>query len=307
MNYKEFIEFLESDRELINFKNKDGFIYVVIKFKHDENAEIVYISSNYNSLSVRNVNDFKYSGFYSRTTKQYYDMNFYSRSALNIEEIKTKSFEDLTNELKSEISKEILKISNDEKKRLLKTVKKDDCINRISNNAREKFFLHIKQVEFKPYFSNSYLSDSEVISFVNNNLSIIDKAKEIINSSEDEFAEYLYVYLKTQIELNKLYANEDGTHYKQKEIESAVKDKVTVNVTILKDGIPLTFKTKANSLNTYCNCYLKYHIITNSGKYERLFDGKDYTADEIVYITYSKKRIYENKELLKQYEKVISN
>ena len=96
-------------------------------------------------------------------------------------------------------------------------------------------------------------------------------------------------------ELKKTYEDKSHSFHARKAIIEAVKDKKTVNVTILKNGQTFTFKTETATL-TYGQRndeYSKYDIqAKDRQKYKELFGTNDYTADEILKITYGKKEIY---------------
>lgn len=81
---------------------------------------------------------------------------------------------------------------------------------------------------------------------------------------------------------------------KKKLIKEALKDKKTVNVTILKNGHELTFKTSTRSFIHNWSCgYSLYDLpAQDRKKYKELFRYEDYTFSEIQKITYGKKDIY---------------
>lgn len=68
-----------------------------------------------------------------------------------------------------------------------------------------------------------------------------------------------------------------------------------VTVTVQKAGEQLTFKTEADQLKGYRNNYSTYRIpAADRREFERLFGRyADYTAEDIVKITYGRNTIYE--------------
>ena len=76
-------------------------------------------------------------------------------------------------------------------------------------------------------------------------------------------------------------------------MKEAIKDKKTVNVTILKDGHLFTFKTDAKDFLRLDNRYSRYNIqAKDRHKYEELFKCSDYLFEEIISIKYGKQEIY---------------
>ncbi len=84
--------------------------------------------------------------------------------------------------------------------------------------------------------------------------------------------------------------------HKMKAITDAVKESgaKTVSVTVFKDGQKMTFKA-ARSLRGYKDSYNGLDIQSaDRQKFESAFDRyTDYTADEVIHITYDRNTIYE--------------
>ncbi len=100
-----------------------------------------------------------------------------------------------------------------------------------------------------------------------------------------------------QAEYQALIQDTENPIHRMKAITEAVKASgaKTVTVTLQKDGEELTFKTEAASLTGYRNSYYSSDIAAQDRReFERLFGRHaDYSAEEIIRITYGKKTIYE--------------
>ena len=99
--------------------------------------------------------------------------------------------------------------------------------------------------------------------------------------------------------LKKLYEDKNNILHKRKLVSEVCNDKKTVNVTISKNDVELTFKTDTGTLkNKYNTWYNDLDIqAKDRQKYKELFGHYNYTADDIREIKYSGKTIYKRKEI----------
>lgn len=69
----------------------------------------------------------------------------------------------------------------------------------------------------------------------------------------------------------------------------------TVNVTVQKDGVELTFKTSAESLKGLKSQYSTWYIAPSDRlQFRHLFGaGSDYSAEDIIRIAYGRSTLYE--------------
>ena len=133
-------------------------------------------------------------------------------------------------------------------------------------------------------------------------LDYLDNPQKLIQEYTKEIFEKRRNILFLQYENYKLYSkkfdeiinDESNVINKKKVIKEALKDKKTVNVTILKNGHELTFKTSTRSFIHNWSCgYSLYDLpAQDRKKYKELFRYEDYTFTEIQKITYGKKDIY---------------
>lgn len=126
---------------------------------------------------------------------------------------------------------------------------------------------------------------------------IQDEADQHLNNHQEEF---LIDFLKKSALLKEYRALiEDTTNpiHRMKTITEAVKacGAKTVNVTVQKDGMELTFKTEASSLMGSRNFYNSNRIAAaDRREFQQLFGRHaDYTAEDITKITYGRNTIYE--------------
>ncbi len=100
-----------------------------------------------------------------------------------------------------------------------------------------------------------------------------------------------------QTEYQALTRDTGNPIHRMKAVTDAVKASgaKTVTVTLQKDGVEFAFKAEAASLTGHRNFYLSSDIAAQDRReFERLFGRHaDYTAEEIIKITYGKKTIYE--------------
>ena len=123
------------------------------------------------------------------------------------------------------------------------------------------------------------------------------EADQHIKINQEKF---LLQFLKDDALLEEYQALMQDTEnpiHRMKAITEAIKASgaKTVTVTVQKDGAELTFKTGANSLTGHRNYYSTYDIPAQDRReFERLFGrSANYTAEDIIRITYGKNTIYE--------------
>lgn len=122
-------------------------------------------------------------------------------------------------------------------------------------------------------------------------------AEKYMASHQEQF---LLQFLETEA-LQRVYRDlmDNVTHpaHKMKAITDAVKESgaKTVNVTVFKAGQEMTFKAAARSLRGYRDGYNGFDIQSaDRQKFEAAFGRcADYTADEIIRITYGRNTLYE--------------
>mgnify|MGYP000376354091 CR=1 FL=1 len=76
--------------------------------------------------------------------------------------------------------------------------------------------------------------------------------------------------------------------------DASKKWRKTVNVTVQKDGVELTFKTSAESLKLKSQYSTWYIAPSDRLQFRHLFGaGSDYSAEDIIRIAYGRSTLYE--------------
>lgn len=126
---------------------------------------------------------------------------------------------------------------------------------------------------------------------------IQNEAERLIKMNQEQF---LLQFLKNDALLMKYEAVMQDTAnpiHRVKAISEAIKisGAKSVNVTVQKDGEELSFKTGTTPLRGRYNSYSSSHIAAaDRQEFERLFGRySNYSAEDIIRITYGKKTIYE--------------
>ncbi len=135
----------------------------------------------------------------------------------------------------------------------------------------------------------AYLKDSEAV--------VKTHAEQYLASHQEQFLLQFLEMDALQKAYQELMSDAANPAHKMKAITDAVKTSgaKTVNVTVLKNGHEMTFKTAAHSLRGYRENYNCFDIQSaDRQKFEQAFGRyADYTADEITRITYGRNTIYE--------------
>ena len=170
----------------------------------------------------------------------------------------------------------------------------------LKNSVKDNFFKGTQEVTINDWFINADKNIS-VIDYITLETEeekeefILQKAKEHIQKNKDEIVLLLRKIDLLNEKLKAIYEDKNHIFHTRKAIIKAVKDKKTVNVTILKNEQTFTFKTETRTLSRgqYDEYYSDLDIqAKDRQKYKELFGTNDYTADEILKITYGKKEIY---------------
>ena len=116
----------------------------------------------------------------------------------------------------------------------------------------------------------------------------------------DNQEEFLAQFLKKDAllaEYQMLSQDSDAPVYRMRAITDALQKSgaKTVNVTVQKDGVELTFKTSAESLKGLKSQYSTWYIAPSDRlQFRHLFGaGSDYSAEDIIRIAYGRSTLYE--------------
>ena len=294
----------------ITVKGKHEDIYLLAKVKYNQYITLIYKSKSLSDDNDDNVSNMKFEkvGFYNSKDDNLYDLTFYVHwdFCINREEVEStpttknvcdsviKAIEDkarsmVDDSFKTEkLSKENIEEIEKYKKYYLKNSVRDEFFEGVQNvTINDRFIKPDKNFSVVDYITLETAEEKEKF--------ILRKAKEHIQKNKNEIVLLLKKINLLNKELKAIYEDRNHIFHTRKAINQAVKNKKTVNVTILKNGQTFTFKTGTGTLSCgqYNEYYSDYDIQANDRqKYKELFGHKDYTADEILKITYGKKDIY---------------
>ena len=297
----------------ITVKGKYENIYLLIKIKYSQYITLIYKSKNLSNNNDDNVSNMKFEkvGFYNSKDDNLYDLTFYvywdfcidreevesTPTTKNVCDSVIKAIEDKARSIiddsfkTKKLSKENIETLEEYKKYYLKNAVRDEFFAETQKvTINDRFITPDKNFSVVDYITLETEEEKEKF--------ILQKAKEHIQKNINDIVLLLKKIDLLNEKLKAIYEDKNHIFHTRKAIIQAVKDKKTVNVTILKNGQTFTFKTETGALRRgqYNEYYSDLDIqAKDRQKYKELFGYKDYTADEILKITYGKKEIY-NKE-----------
>lgn len=136
-------------------------------------------------------------------------------------------------------------------------------------------------------------------------LSYLKSPEDYIKTTAEQYMrdnqeEFLAQFLKKDAllaEYQMLSQDSDTPVYRMRAITDALQKSgaKTVNVTVQKDGVELTFKTSAESLKGLKSQYSTWYIAPSDRlQFRHLFGaGSDYSAEDIIRIAYGRSTLYE--------------
>ena len=136
-------------------------------------------------------------------------------------------------------------------------------------------------------------------------LSYLKSPEDYIKTTAEQYMrdnqeEFLAQFLKKDAllaEYQMLSQDSDAPVYRMRAITDALQKSgaKTVNVTVQKNGVELTFKTSAESLKGLKSQYSTWYIAPSDRlQFRHLFGaGSDYSAEDIIRIAYGRSTLYE--------------
>lgn len=293
----------DKDKHETNINNK----YLLMKYSYKDNV-FLYLKNIYDDASRTLKARYEYQGFYNLISNKFYDLGYPLSDLMNLRSILAchKLESQILDGIKEKIAEELNvnhqkyfkepmeldeELSNDleywEKYQAKDSAKRDFFLNGIKSLI-DFIYLRFRSSEIKE------ISIDEILSF-------IQGPETLLNYYKDEFLNKciggLYVDFKRYViyekYISEIEKDKSNILHKQKFLKDAIKDKKTVNVTILKNGHQFTFKTDAKDFFRLDNKYSRYNIqAKDRRKYEELFKCSDYLFEEIISIKYGKQEIY---------------
>ena len=294
----------------ITVKGKYDNIYLLAKVKCNQYITLIYKSKSLSNDIDYNIANIKFEriGFYNSQDDNLYNLAFYMYWDFYISE---KEVEDTPTT--SKVCDSVIKAIEDKARSMVDESFKTEKLSKenieeieeykkyyLKNSVRDRFFSGTQEVTINDWFIRVSKNFS-IIDYITLETEeekekfILQKAKDHTQKNRDKIVSLLKKIDLLNKELKAIYEDRNHIFHTRKAIAQAVKDKKTVNVTILKNEQTFTFKTETRTLSRgqYDEYYSDLDIqAKDRQKYKELFGTKDYTADEILKITYGQKEIY---------------
>lgn len=294
----------DKDKHETNINNK----YLLMKHSYKDNVFLYSKNIYYDAMETLKAR-YEYQGFYNLISNKFYDLGYQLselidlRGTLSCNRLKSKILDGIRGKIAEELKvnhqkyfKEPIKLEDEELSNQLKYWEEYHA----RDSAKRDFF--VNEIKSLIDFICLRFSSSEIKEIsIDEILSFIQGPETLLNYYKDEFLNKciggLYVDFKRYVIYKKYISeienNKSNILHKQKFLKDAIKDKKTVNVTILKDGHQFTFKTDSKDFFRLDNRYSRYNIqAKDRRKYEELFKCSDYLFEEIISIKYGKQEIY---------------
>ena len=297
--WKDFLNWIESNEQSIIIDSS-----LVIKYDHD--PEILYLYEQF--VGRECVPDmytgFKFAGIYNRTTKAFFFLSYNIEDFFKSEEVNNRDNlgSEIQSAVKALVEAEVSKsfdINNIPKElEILEKFNEDDCLLVSAREIEQLFFKAVKveDVKYECGYSNvTGYSMVDYLAFIKDPEAY---TKSIASSYLEDYTTNIYLRLLGLEVIKKalvsLEENKNDSRHLKRTISLAIsKNCKSVNVTIIKDGKHLSFKTNPEYLRSAHSYYSCYDIEAKDRKiYYEYFGNDDYSADEIELITYGKKILY---------------
>lgn len=294
----------------ITVKGKYDNIYLLAKVKCNQYITLIYKSKSLSNDIDYNIANIKFEriGFYNSQDDNLYNLAFYMYWDFYISE---KEVEDTPTT--SKVCDSVINAIEDKARSMVDESFKTEKLSKenieeieeykkyyLKNSVRDRFFSGTQEVTINDWFIRVSKNFS-IIDYITLETEeekeefILQKAKDHTQKNRDKIVSLLKKIDLLNEKLKAIYEDRNHIFHTRKAIAQAVKDKKTVNVTILKNEQTFTFKTETRTLSRgqYDEYYSDLDIqAKDRQKYKELFGTNDYTADEILKITYGKKEIY---------------
>lgn len=304
-------KWLSSDDSQPCYFRSMGNNYALISI--EKNPDFVYLFSQnlYRGKSIESGSYFRYVGVYCRKDGLIYDAKYELAQIGEVRDsLKERSAESLHGQLRESVCKKVenmlgndkgnLNITSVTDERLLERV--EDLHQYIAKQTARNRYLDMDDWQTPAYHCHyvpePWDEDSLLAYILEAEAYAEREARTYLADNQETI---LYAFLKNEAieeEYQALMADTENLVHTIKKIMTAVRAAVgakMVSVTIRKDGMEFTFKTKADCLRKNCGEYYRtYDIVADDRRRFKEFFGKyaSYTPKEIVCITYAKKELY---------------
>ena len=283
--------------------------YTFVKIPQQENIDFIFGQENYYSPRVGWHDKFEFCGAYSHQTKllRLTDTPLtHIADGLTPEE--NMDFEELLRQVNVQINACVEEIVGNDRANLPVQVVTDEAIQRSLQQYREyeakeeaiRAFIAASgsAPQFRGWYHAEQWTETGIAAYLTGPDGYIRAQAEdyIAQNGEDLLAQFLKHDALAE-EIQKIEADADSPLHRMKAITQALNQcgAKSVNVTIQKNDVEMTFKVPANGLNGYRISYNTWDIPAADRRefYEAFGRSADYTAEDITKITYGRNTIYE--------------
>ena len=288
-----------------------GYYYILIRVEKNEDFEYLFCLKRYEKSGLVRGSSFPYAGIYCRKDGLIYDAD-YSLTSMedDPEPLRGRSAEALREKLKAAVRAKVeAAIGNDRKNLWITELTDSGLVRELAYTrqyrAKETARKHyLDTVEFEPQaFSCRYdperWKEDSLLAYIADPEGYAAGQAEgyIAENQENMLYDFLYNDAVLQ-EYRAIVEDKENPVHTVKKIMDAMRttSAKTVNVTIKKEGVELTFKTEAATLRGDCTSYYSTWQIAAADrrKFEQTFGrNADYRPGDILRITYARNVLYE--------------
>ncbi len=313
-----FTNWLKTGNAGIYSVEQNGSVFSALKVRKNDIFDYIFVQKNSGSdeitREITRLNHFVCFGIYDKENGQLYNVQPSSiaedlfavfSGAEDLDAIKAL---ELKAQLESSVREKVESMVGNDRSKLAASDFSDSAkvaVSYLKKQARQtavELFLNsalqLPAVSFE-YTAASWNEES-ILSYIMNPAEYVEEeAQKALSNPYYREKIFLAFLLNDETEriYNEISSNPDDPMHIIKEIRAAVKDVEAnmVQVTILKNGIEFSFKTKTADLRNHAGFYDAAHISTKDRKAMRdLFGGTpNYTPQEIIQIKTGRKVLYE--------------
>ncbi len=290
---------MKSDNNDVCYVKHNGVEYAYFRHKFREGLDVIYAYNEVENGQIKFNAEPIFQGIYKISTKVLYMASGITEKIIGRNMFSANTYD-------------MLRCNFIEAVRIGVEEEVDKWQTEIDADSRIKQTPYAESVARRQYLMNrsdkiQYECGYKAEDFENIVLECIADEKAMVQKTVTEFCEEQKADImqelirdKLTIELIKDYRNGKNSYLTTlyNIIHSIPKDCKTVNVTILRNDIELTFKYDAEQLRKDCRGGYNTWYLTNNDRqryYAAYGDCRDFTPNDIIKITYSRKVLYERK------------
>lgn len=288
-----------------------GYYYILIRVEKNEDFEYLFCLKRYEKSGLVRGSTFNYAGIYCRKDGLIYDAECALTSMEDDPEpLKRRSAEALKERLKAAVREKVeAAIGNDRSNLQITELTDSGLLSQLAytrqhgakETARRRY---LDTVDFEPpAFSCNYDPDrwkeDFLLAYIIDPEGYVEKEASAYMADNQERMLHNFLYNDAVLqEYRAIVEDMENPVHTVKKIMDAMRttSAKTVNVTVKKEGVELTFKTEAATLRGDCTSYYSTWQIAAADrkKFEQTFGrSANYTPEEILRITYARNVLYE--------------